>query len=113
MRILFVDDSDMMRAAFQRVASRLDAEVVVAASGLEALEVLKTSHFDLVVSDVSMPEMDGVELLETLQRERADIVPKFVFHTSEPDRVARLGCPVIPKGVQDYLKRLRSVMQPS
>jgi HD-like signal output (HDOD) protein len=64
-RILFVEDNAMLRDLFETVLSS-DHErwqVVTAASGDEALELLKHQAFDVVASDMHMPGMNGVELL--------------------------------------------------
>jgi PAS domain S-box-containing protein len=65
-RILFVEDEPMLRA---HLAEALSAEYCVdtAGTGREALTVLLRAKPDLVVTDIVMPEMDGVELLKTLR----------------------------------------------
>lgn len=62
-RILVVDDQRDMRQSVRRVLSRMGHEVVEAADGREALAALATPAIDLVVTDLNMPEMDGIELI--------------------------------------------------
>lgn len=62
-RVLVVDDQREMRQSVRRVLSRMGHEVVEAADGREALAALATPPIDLVVTDLNMPEMDGIELI--------------------------------------------------
>jgi len=72
MRILIVDDSAMMRALIRRVIKLTELpvdEVVEAADGAEALRILETGPVDLLLTDVNMPGMNGVELLREISRQ--------------------------------------------
>jgi CheY-like chemotaxis protein len=70
-RILFVDDDPSILAGFRNVFHRDRArwEVVFANGGEQALVELARAPFDVVVSDMRMPGMDGVELLERIRAE--------------------------------------------
>ncbi len=71
LRILLVDDEELIRTAVQRLLEILGHEVQIAAGGLEALQWLQTDlNPDLVILDLSMPGMDGSETLERLRRLR-------------------------------------------
>jgi two-component system chemotaxis response regulator CheY len=64
--VLIVDDSAAIRKILQRVLAQFDGtlgEIQEAADGLEAIEKLKQRPFGLVLSDINMPNMDGIELL--------------------------------------------------
>jgi two-component system chemotaxis response regulator CheY len=64
--VLIVDDSAAIRKILQRVLRQTDlplGEIHEAGDGAEALEVLKTRSFGLVLSDINMPQMDGLQLL--------------------------------------------------
>jgi two-component system, chemotaxis family, chemotaxis protein CheY len=72
MRILIVDDSAMMRALIRRVIGLTELpvdEVVEAADGAEALRLLESREFDLLLTDVNMPGMTGTELLREITRQ--------------------------------------------
>jgi CheY-like chemotaxis protein len=66
--VLVVDDDADVRAVVSKGISKLGHEVWDVADGAEALELLKTTPFDLIVSDVFMAEMDGMELLMRIQQ---------------------------------------------
>ncbi len=66
MDVLIVDDSAAIRKILQRVLMQTDVvfgEIQEAADGLEAIEKLKQRPFGLVLSDINMPNMDGIQLL--------------------------------------------------
>src|SRR5437867_7222442 len=62
-RILIVDDEENLVALFKRILQKEGYEVQCASSGEEALDKLETEWFDLVITDLKMPGMDGLELL--------------------------------------------------
>lgn len=68
-RILVVDDEAEIRGLLKRHYSLEGYEVDEAANGREACERLEARRYDLVISDIMMPEMDGVELLGLIRQE--------------------------------------------
>ncbi len=69
MRILIVDDSSMMRTMIKRVVvlSQVPVDdILEAGNGAEALEILETRDVNLLLTDINMPVMTGVELLREL-----------------------------------------------
>ena len=66
-RILIVDDEDGMRRLLSRVLTREGYETSAVANGAEALRLVASERFDLVVTDIKMPEMDGLQLLAELK----------------------------------------------
>jgi len=67
LRALVVDDVATNRLVMQTLLEPLEVDVTCAASGQEALDILKREHFDLVLMDVQMPGMDGVETTQQLR----------------------------------------------
>lgn len=65
--ILLVEDDTNARKGLTQFLQGLDYDVMTAANGKEALEVFKKENPDLVISDIRMPEMDGVALLESIK----------------------------------------------
>ena len=68
-RILLVDDNPHGLAARKTVLEELGHHTVLASSGVEALELLATQKFALVVTDYKMPRMDGLELISRLRKQ--------------------------------------------
>lgn len=84
MKILIADDSRVMRTIVVRTLRQAgygDADIVEAADGAQALELVRSEDPDLVLSDWNMPNMTGIEFLVAL-REGGDKRP-FGFVTSE------------------------------
>lgn len=98
-QVLLVDDDPLVGRSLARALRKVG--VVVAQSGPEALERLEEHSFSVVVSDVRMPGMNGLELYHAVQEREA--LP-FLFVTggtteSERAELLRLGCPVLRKPV--------------
>src|SRR5437867_13324958 len=72
-RILVVDDDPLICQQLERLYTLGDYTVVVAPSGEKAMEQLRAGDIDLVVSDIRLPGISGVELTEWIQRERRDV----------------------------------------
>ncbi len=98
-QILVVDDEANLRRVLGAVLEREGYDVFVAADGREALGVLANHHVDVVVTDVRMPEMDGMALLREVQRVDADIpVVMITAHSTVDNAVLALK-----SGAFDYL----------
>ena len=63
-RILLAEDEQAMRTYLARALENAGYDVVAVDRGTEALPLLETQHFDLLLSDIVMPEMDGIELAQ-------------------------------------------------
>lgn len=125
MRILIVDDSAMMRALIKRVIRLTDlpvSDVVEAADGWEALKILETQPVNLLLTDVNMPGMTGVELLrEIARRDRwPDLVRVIIStdgSTSRRDEAADLDVrcylekPFSPEVLRDVLNQAAESVQ--
>lgn len=71
--ILIVDDDDDVRRTLRRVLERDGHAVADCANGQAALSAVKLARPDLVITDVYMPEMDGIEFLTRLREEDPDL----------------------------------------
>jgi CheY-like chemotaxis protein len=67
-KVVAVDDNADSRELLKLILRNSNAEAVVVGSGREALATIKNVHPDIIISDLSMPEMDGYELLENVRR---------------------------------------------
>jgi len=71
--ILVVDDEKSVRESIGRVLKKEGYTVSLTANGYEALDILEKNHISVVMTDLRMPEMSGIELLEHAKREYQDI----------------------------------------
>ncbi len=101
MKILVVDDEPGLRKSLALLLSAEGYEVTAEGSPTAALELAKTERFDIIISDVRMPEMDGLQLLQRLREAR---VPSLVImmsaYGSEDAAVAAMR-----DGAYDYIPK--------
>ncbi|MDO4175815.1 MAG: response regulator [Eubacteriales bacterium] len=72
MRVLIVDDEPLIMQYITRCVQQADAAVEIAGSvtsGAKALRLMETEHVDIVFADITMPKMDGIELLQKLKKD--------------------------------------------
>ena len=100
MRILIVDDEKQITRVLRTSLQSHGYEVVVAEDGLEALRLFEQNPPDLVVTDLYMPNMDGVELTRAI-RERGD-TPIIVLSVREQDAHKVLA---LDSGADDYMTK--------
>src|SRR5690348_8185564 len=88
-RLLVIDDDQLMRKLLSRVLSAKGYEAVVAQDGAHAKELLDTGTYDLILTDVHMPKIDGIGVLR-LVRERDPDFPVILF-TASPSADTAIG----------------------
>lgn len=71
--MLIVDDDIAVQAVMHLLLERDGHQVVVASDGLEGLRIFATGNFDLLIVDVFMPGMDGLETMRHIQQQRPDM----------------------------------------
>jgi len=101
-RILLVDDDPGVLAGLRRVLHIAEPiwEIVTAIDGKRALQALSTGRFDVVLTDLTMPGIDGFELLAEVRRSHPGTIR--IIHSSQlttlgPERVRHLSDGAIPK----------------
>jgi CheY-like chemotaxis protein len=82
--VLMVDDNAAMREALARSLTRRGCRVTTAASGVEGLEAVKQRSFDVVITDLNMPERGGLWLWRQALIVRPELRGRFVLIASEP-----------------------------
>jgi adenylate cyclase len=100
-RVLVVDDNDSNRDLLRRRLVHEGHEVAVAASGLEALALLEEEGFDLILLDLLMPDMNGVEVLERLKSNKDWRSTPVIMISGLSEMTAVIRC--IEAGAEDYL----------
>jgi len=82
--VLIVDDNFALREAIARSLTRDGWDVTTAPDGLKGLEALRSHRFDVVITDVHMPEHGGLWLWNEALALQPELRGKFVFMSSEP-----------------------------
>ncbi len=84
LRVLVADDERDTREYLQELLTRLGHEVAVADTGRHLVEMARASHPDLVITDVRMPDMDGLEAAREINRERpTPVIVVSGYHDAE------------------------------
>ncbi len=104
--VLVVDDSNAMRSVVKKVISMSGFKMdhcLEAENGKEALRILEENWVDVILSDINMPEMNGLEFLEELQKEELfKRIPVIIISTeSREDRVSE----AISLGAKAFIKK--------
>ena len=94
MKVLAIDDNPVNLAVLKTLLGRVGAISVMAQSGAEGLELYAADQFDLVLLDISMPEMDGVEVLQHLRAR---------YGPGELAPVIAVSAHAMPDEIEDYL----------
>jgi two-component system, OmpR family, KDP operon response regulator KdpE len=116
--ILFVDDEPQIRRVMRTTLSSHGYSVVEAASGEEALEKLRAERPDLIILDVNMPGMSGLETCAEIRTSSDVPIIMLTVRNTERDKVQALDAGaddyvVKPFGVQELMARIRAALRRS
>lgn len=100
-RVLLVDDEPSLRRGMARLLGAAGYEVSSAANGREAMELIERTTFDVIVSDIRMPGMDGLSLLRAVRARDLDV--PVVFLTGSPSLETAMQA--VEHGAFRYLKK--------
>ena len=93
MKVLIVDDSSTMRKIVHRSLRQSGIEldgVLEASNGKEALDVLKSEEVDIILTDINMPEMNGLELIKAVKMSNeTSQIPIIVISTEGADDIVK------------------------
>ncbi len=104
-RILIVDDEEHVRSGIQRSLMLLGYHAETAASGEEALRMLERDSFDVMLLDIRMPGMDGVEVMRQVQQRHSDLlILVLTGHASVESAIA-----AVKYQAADYLRKPASI----
>ena len=98
-RILIVDDEPPVREMIQEILEREGYQAIAVGSGDEALAMAEVEDFDLILADIKMPEMDGLELVEKFREVSPETIPMLItgYASIETAQVA------VREGFYDYI----------
>jgi len=100
-KILIIDDEESMRHMLSLILKKEGYQVYAAAGGREALDLLSSHSFDFILSDIIMPEMDGLELLQALKDRKveATIIMMSAYGT------INTAVEAMKRGAYDYISK--------
>jgi two-component system alkaline phosphatase synthesis response regulator PhoP len=101
MRILFVEDEENIRDVVKLNLELENYEVVATGKGREALKFFEEQHFDLIVLDVMLPEMNGFQICEQIRLTNMEV--PIIFLTAKEGSMDRITG--LKKGADDYLTK--------
>jgi two-component system sensor histidine kinase and response regulator WspE len=102
-RILVVDDSLTVREVERKLLGNLGYDVEVAVDGMDGWNAVRTGHFDLVVTDIDMPRMDGIELVSLINKDpNLKSLPVMVVSYKDRDEDRQRG---LEAGAAYYLTK--------
>ena len=101
-RILIAEDSNTMRSMLVSTIDELERFVIVeAASGFEALRLLPREQVDLIITDINMPDINGLELISYVRNNpNYQSIPLFIVSTESGDKDLEKG---LALGANEYL----------
>jgi len=80
-KALVVDDEPVIRSLYSEVLAAMGFKVDTAADGMEGLERLKAGPYNLIISDIKMPKMTGIEFILQSNHVRPGAMDRFIFTT--------------------------------
>ena len=118
-RILVVDDDEELREMIRNFLAYRGCFVETACDGLDGCEVLKRNTFDMVITDIYMPRMNGLELLEAIQHKYDNLLTLAMTGFPNQDITKRVlekgtcGCLVKPFTLQQLLTTITKCFEQS
>lgn len=102
-RLLIVDDEETLTFSLYQsfINAPIECEVVTASNGSEALNKITEKNFDVVITDISMPEISGLELL-SLIKDKSPVTKVIVITAYGSDEKKDLA---IRKGAEEYIEK--------
>jgi two-component system chemotaxis response regulator CheY len=89
--VLYVDDAKSMRKLVELVLSK-EFELTMAENGQQAYEIIEKQQFDAIISDINMPVMNGLQLLEKIrENESSKFTPVLMMTTEASDEMKAEG----------------------
>ena len=100
-KILVIDDEKSIRSTLKEILEHEGFEVDTAEDGAEALELIPKNAYEAVLCDIKMPEMDGIEVLEKIQKVKADLPVIMISGHGTIDTAVD----AIKKGAFDFVEK--------
>jgi DNA-binding NtrC family response regulator len=94
-KVLIVEDEPIIGRLCQKTLKASGYEVDIAINGLVAKKMVGEKSYDICISDIRTPEMDGIQLFEYLEREHRELISKMIFTSGD----------ILSNNVEQFLKR--------
>lgn len=104
-RILVVDDNNMNLAVIKQLLKSTQIQVTLATSGKECLALTKKEHFDIILLDHMMPEMDGIETLQELKKDPDNLCMDTPIIALTANAISGVRTMYLEAGFDDYLSK--------
>ncbi|WP_114784214.1 HDOD domain-containing protein [Vibrio tetraodonis] len=119
MKILLVDDEEMILRGLKRALFANKWSIFIATSGQEALQILESQAIDIVISDILMPKMNGAQLLEKVSKKYPSVIRASLSGYSDGDLTIRGGFfshlaftkPCDPKTLEREINRISMLLE--
>jgi CheY-like chemotaxis protein len=120
-KILVIDDEELIIKSLKKLLEKNDFEVFLAKNGQDALVMAEDEQFDLIIADIRMPGMNGVETVKTIcgmmDKNKLKLIP-VIFITgytdNEIEKEAKALNPIAyvykPFDIGDFVKRIKEII---
>ncbi len=102
LQVLIVDDSQLARLEIQKMLENHVGKIYTAKNGKEGFDIIREKSIDIVISDIRMPEMDGLELARCIRQEIHEPI-SIIFNTAFSDEESFLAA--LEVGVEFFIKK--------
>jgi len=117
-KILVVDDEELVTKTLTKLLKKSGYEVDIANNGSDALEKVKNSKYDLIISDIRMPDLDGVEVIKRIRRylkeNNKSTIPEILItgyaseeNLKDAEKLAVLDYVYKPFDIKDFLATIK------
>ena len=118
-KIIVVDDDKLILGTLKRLLRKEGFEVETAQNGFEALEKIKNTNFDLIITDIRMPDKDGIETIKEarkyLSENNRELIPELIItgfandqNRQEADKLKVASYLTKPFDLKDLLQNIES-----
>ncbi|RLA72406.1 MAG: hypothetical protein DRG30_07400 [Epsilonproteobacteria bacterium] len=119
LRVLFVDDEDGVRGSYEKLLNMWVSKVYTASNGKEGLEIYENHPLDLIITDIKMPIMSGLEMTAHIKRKNPDFPVVITTAHQEPELLldaieyhvdAYIIKPIVKKELKKHLKNIGKIL---
>ena len=104
-RILVIDDDEAVRSVLTILLGQKNHQIVTAQDGRRGLKALEGDHFDLLIVDLFMPEMDGLETMHLVRKHKRVSMPDFLTMATKLGAVESILKPFRPNELFEIVEK--------